>query len=1255
MAQERAATRLSAVVERRPPAAATPARSTAAAVASPASALRQRLGNQGTHALFTGGAVPFGGSITAGIGAPAAAPVRTPVPGEPSAPLPQAPVAPAPERSRAASPSQQAAAPAAVPVEAPAPEKPAAAAAAAPAAKAAAETQPQAPPGAAVAAEEPAAPPAPPSPREAVAPAISAVRQRAAGARKHSPPAKPVGSAQAAAIEPRREQTRTAAAQTVANLDAAEAEAVKREAFKDKLKKAIDDATPKPKTESEAENVMSQGAGRASNTLRGELATERDAAAGPMKTASQTEVPPSAQPAPPKTELQPEPLGAPPAPVSAAPVVPAPLPPERLDYSSDRGPTERVMAENNVTQEQLKKGNDPEFGPAIEARSSAENHEAAAESRYRQSEANVQDEARGSARAALAGDLAGMHGARGLHVGGVIAKQVGTSAKNAAERQRVTDSINGIKDAARKDVEALLGTMETEAANIFEAGLKRAEDAYRDTFEEEKGGIGTWLTTWGSDWEELIEKSLAKARVEYLRQVDIAIDQVADLVDGKLNAAKQRVAEGRKQVETFVSGLDENVRGFGEEALQAVSAEFDAMSADIDQRGDALVGKLVQQYKASYERMSAMEEKLREENKSLWQRVYDATVGLIKKIIAFKDMLVGILRKAASLIVDIISDPIGFLGNLIDGVMTGLKNFMSNIGAHLKKGLMDWLFGALAGAGLQLPDTFDLKGILSIVLQILGLTYANFRARAVAIVGEPVVAGLEQAAEVFKVFVTEGVGGLWRFIKEKVADLKSMVLDAIFDFIKEKVIIAGVTWIIGLLNPASAFFKACKAIYDIVMFFVNRGSQIIALVNAVIDSIASIVKGNIAAAANLVENALAKAVPVAIGFLAGLLGLGDPSKPVRQTIEKAQAPVNKAIDWVIHQAVKLVKAAGKLIDRVLGKKEKGEQKGAKGEQGHIGIAQEVGAKLLEAELPSEGIQAAMTMMRQRAGALEAQYGRRLEPGVKLRVVFNEPRDGSVDRDIDFKVVIAPNTTEVDFVKQYEEGYPAPVVGPYSTMDRVRQTDKLPDKATRAAHHAPPVQFALTLGSLLAQAGLELYSSAKDADQRKAAAVLQSAGKELTQTGENHGPSLPAILVHPTTHLEKGEDLSRMHGREVRNALDALLVEKGVAKDVARTKSGDVALQLFGSTITRQVTTVARSETKDETVSESNVTQALQTRGPAIIARVYAAEETRSVGAVQIALQGSKKDGPPEKRQSAISQLRTLCATTWKVLINAVKF
>jgi hypothetical protein len=61
---------------------------------------------------------------------------------------------------------------------------------------------------------------------------------------------------------------------------------------------------------------------------------------------------------------------------------------------------------------------------------------------------------------------------------------------------------------------------------------------------------------------------------------------------------------------------------------------------------------------------------------------------------------------------------------------------------------------------------------------------------------------------------------------------------------------------------------------------------------------------------------------VAIGFLASLLGLGDISGTIRKTIEKAQAPVNKAIDWVINKAVTLVKAAGKLIGGVFGGKDK---------------------------------------------------------------------------------------------------------------------------------------------------------------------------------------------------------------------------------------------------------------------------------------------------------------------------------------------
>ena len=49
---------------------------------------------------------------------------------------------------------------------------------------------------------------------------------------------------------------------------------------------------------------------------------------------------------------------------------------------------------------------------------------------------------------------------------------------------------------------------------------------------------------------------------------------------------------------------------------------------------------------------------------------------------------------------------------------------------------MNWLFGKLAKAGIQMPESLNLKGILTLVMQVLGLTYANIRARAVGILGK---------------------------------------------------------------------------------------------------------------------------------------------------------------------------------------------------------------------------------------------------------------------------------------------------------------------------------------------------------------------------------------------------------------------------------------------------------------------------------------------------------------------------------------
>ncbi len=114
------------------------------------------------------------------------------------------------------------------------------------------------------------------------------------------------------------------------------------------------------------------------------------------------------------------------------------------------------------------------------------------------------------------------------------------------------------------------------------------------------------------------------------------------------------------------------------------------------------------------------------------------------------------------------------------------------------------------------------------------------------------------------------------------------------------------------------------------VFFVERAAQIAALVNAVLDSIGAIVRGGISGAAALVENALARAIPVVIGFLAGLLGLGGLSEKIKSIIEAIRKPISTAIDWVIGKAVTLVKAAGKAIAGLFGGgKEKKDEHAAK--------------------------------------------------------------------------------------------------------------------------------------------------------------------------------------------------------------------------------------------------------------------------------------------------------------------------------------
>ncbi|MEL6867988.1 MAG: hypothetical protein AAFP19_26420, partial [Bacteroidota bacterium] len=263
----------------------------------------------------------------------------------------------------------------------------------------------------------------------------------------------------------------------------------------------------------------------------------------------------------------------------------------------------------------------------------------------------------------------------------------------------------------------------------------------------------------------------------------------------------------------------------------------------------------------------------------------------------------------------------GFFKNVVDGVGGGIDNFFKNIKQHLIKGLIGWLTGALSEVDITIPETFDVKGIFGMVMQILGLTYENIKAKVIKRYppAEKVFAGIEAGIDFVKRLVTEGPIALWEEIKEAFSNFKEMVLSGIRDFVIFTVAKEAVTWLLGLLNPAGALVKVVKLLFDFVMFLIERFQQIVDFVKSVYDSVVAIASGNIGPAMKAVEEAMSRSLPVIISLLASLAGLRGIGKTVTKIIKKLTKPVNKALDKVIRKMIDFAK-------KLLGKAKKGAKK-----------------------------------------------------------------------------------------------------------------------------------------------------------------------------------------------------------------------------------------------------------------------------------------------------------------------------------------
>jgi hypothetical protein len=616
--------------------------------------------------------------------------------------------------------------------------------------------------------------------------------------------------------------------------------------------------------------------------------------------------------------------GAPLASVGAGSAMPPPKSADEVSLAKGPAEVNASMQDADVTEPQLKESNEPEFTGALDAKQTAEKHSQEAPQAFRKEEQGVLDKARGSASASADHGMQAMHGDRAKALTAVGAGKGQAKTQDEVRRAEVSSKIEGVYGKTKDEVTGILNGIDPQVDAAFKDGEGKARaafesyvdtkvSAYKDDRYSGLRGKWRWIKDKFKGLPGEVNQFYAQGRELYLSRMEGVIGGVADIVGRELTRAKDRIALGQTQISQYVASLPTDLKKVGQEAQQNIQSKFDELTQSVDAKQEDLVNNLAHKYVESRDAVDAHIKEMKDANKGLIDKAKDAVMGVINTIRHLKDMLLGVLMKAVSVIGTIIAHPIRFLGNLVEGVKAGLTGFMSNIGEHLKKGLLGWLFGALGEAGLRLPEKFDLKGILHIIMQVLGLTYSHIRGLAVGIVGEEVVGHLEKSLEFFQVLIKEGPGGLWKWIVEKLSELKETVMTKIKEFIQEKVIIAGIMWLIGLLNPVAAFIKACKAIYDIVKFFIDRAEQVGELVNAIVDSVGALAGGALGEAAGKVENALAKGIPVAIGFLASLLGLGGISDKIKSIIHAIQEPIHNIIGKVLGVVLKPFKWIGNKI------------------------------------------------------------------------------------------------------------------------------------------------------------------------------------------------------------------------------------------------------------------------------------------------------------------------------------------------------
>ena len=290
-------------------------------------------------------------------------------------------------------------------------------------------------------------------------------------------------------------------------------------------------------------------------------------------------------------------------------------------------------------------------------------------------------------------------------------------------------------------------------------------------------------------------------------------------------------------------------------------------------------------------------------------------VEVILQVMNFPvDLISNIITRTLQAFELIKRDPIGFLKNLLRSIKQGFIQFFDNILTHLISGVTGWLMSELRDAGVPTLSDFSLRGVISWVLQVLGISMDKIWEKLAAHprIGPARVAQIRSMIDRLEgiwTFIKDvqerGMAAIWDKIQEQLSNLWDTVLDAVKNWIMERIITAVVTKLLSMLDPTGimAVINSAIAIYRAVQSFIRYITQMLQVVNSFVEGVVEIAQGNITRAANALEGAMGRAMPIVIGFLANQVGLGGVGQQIGEMIGRVREMVDRALTWLVNRAV----------------------------------------------------------------------------------------------------------------------------------------------------------------------------------------------------------------------------------------------------------------------------------------------------------------------------------------------------------------